>query len=66
MAPKKPQKENRVLTTLAGLGAAVVVASLAFLSLELALVAAGFFVTVGYVTNDFAAANSGRTASASA
>ncbi|MBP7721267.1 MAG: EAL domain-containing protein [Alphaproteobacteria bacterium] len=52
MAPKKPQKENRVLTTLAGLGAAVVVASLAFLSLELALVAAGFFVTVGYVTND--------------
>ncbi|HQX27157.1 MAG TPA: EAL domain-containing protein [Alphaproteobacteria bacterium] len=52
MAPKKPQKENRVLTTLAGLGAAVVVASLAFFSLELALVAAGFFVTVGYVTND--------------
>jgi outer membrane murein-binding lipoprotein Lpp len=52
MAPKKQQKKNRILTTLAGLGAAVVVASLAFFSLELSLVAAGFFVTVGYVTAD--------------
>lgn len=52
MAPKKPQKQNNVLNALAALGAAVVVASLAFVSLELALVAAGFFVTVAYVTND--------------
>jgi hypothetical protein len=52
MAPKKPQKQNNVLNALAALGAAVVVASLAFVSLELALVAAGFFVTVGYVMND--------------
>ncbi|MCE7887149.1 MAG: EAL domain-containing protein [Alphaproteobacteria bacterium PRO2] len=52
MAPKKPQKQNNILNALAALGAAVVVASLAFVSLELALVAAGFFVTVAYVTND--------------
>ncbi len=49
---KNQQPQNRVQTTLAVLTAAVVVASLAFVSFEAALLGAGFFVAAGFVMAD--------------
>lgn len=52
MAVKSKKFQNRILAATAVMVAAVAVAMLAFISLELALLAAGFFAAAAFVAND--------------